>query len=80
MLTNLEADSAKGGLMKEKDLSQDQLDIIQSASVGNAGAVRDVGTVDLALTVTIPPPTRLLQRVRQFSVRPGLPKHPATVL
>ncbi len=29
LLTNLEADSAKGGLMKEKDLSQEQLDTIQ---------------------------------------------------
>lgn len=52
MLTNLEADTSKGGLMKEKDLSQDQLDIIQSAFVGNF-RVRDVGKVGPALTATV---------------------------
>lgn len=53
MLTNLEADTSKGGLMKEKDLSQDQLDIIQSALIGNFRVVRDVGMVGPALTTTV---------------------------
>lgn len=32
MLTNLEADTAKGGLMKEKDVSPEQLETIQRKS------------------------------------------------